>query len=192
MRTHLPAATSGYQRLGALLCTHVNHWMESDDPAVAAMHLAYAATFDPSVYMLTAVQELRCARQALVTADLGMVSDAAAALSVLEALHPPLAPTDPEYSPPDGTVFALHKDDPATREERAKTGEPLEVRPLGIGSVLVHLASAHALVQVGADAREAIGPQVIACGGGEDSIRCCDWVAGVLQVSVYALDAEEP
>eukprot|EP00873_Tetraselmis_striata_P005801 jgi/Tetstr1/426065/TSEL_016396.t1 len=25
--------------------------MESDDPAVAAMHLAYAATFDPSVYL---------------------------------------------------------------------------------------------------------------------------------------------
>eukprot|EP00873_Tetraselmis_striata_P013171 jgi/Tetstr1/433435/TSEL_022709.t1 len=33
------------------LCTYVNHGMESDDPAVAAMHLAYAATFDPSVYV---------------------------------------------------------------------------------------------------------------------------------------------
>eukprot|EP00873_Tetraselmis_striata_P014006 jgi/Tetstr1/434270/TSEL_023377.t1 len=103
-----------------------------------------------------------------------MVSDAAAALPVLEALHPPPAPTDPEYSPaeePDmhaagaavvaflasGTVFALHKNDPAAREERAKTGEPLRVRPLGVGSVLVRLASAHALVQVGADAREAMG-----------------------------------
>eukprot|EP00873_Tetraselmis_striata_P033522 jgi/Tetstr1/453786/TSEL_040738.t1 len=57
-----------------------------------------------------------------------------------------------------GTVFALHKDDPAAREERAKTGEPLRVRPLGAGSVLVRLASTHALVQVGADAWEAMGP----------------------------------
>eukprot|EP00873_Tetraselmis_striata_P044510 jgi/Tetstr1/464774/TSEL_009520.t1 len=186
---------------------------------------------------LTAVQEMRRARQVLDTADLGMVSDAVAALPVLEALHPPPAPTDPEYSPaeepPDlrrappswggnadevrrlgedqrrvmrraprlsaghvewwrwehirdldvpswrlwvyrclagrchsrtaaflasGTVFALHEDDPAAREERAKTGEPLRVRPLGVGSVLVRLASAHALVQLGADAREAMGP----------------------------------
>eukprot|EP00873_Tetraselmis_striata_P018112 jgi/Tetstr1/438376/TSEL_026942.t1 len=29
-----------------------------------------------------------------------------------------------------GSVFALHKDDPAAREERAKTGEPLRVHPL--------------------------------------------------------------
>eukprot|EP00873_Tetraselmis_striata_P005013 jgi/Tetstr1/425277/TSEL_015729.t1 len=50
---------------------------------------------------LTAVQELRRARHALDTADLGIVPDAAAALLVLEALHPPLAPTDPEYSPPE-------------------------------------------------------------------------------------------
>eukprot|EP00873_Tetraselmis_striata_P018360 jgi/Tetstr1/438624/TSEL_027175.t1 len=161
---------------------------------------------------LTAVQELRRALQALDAADLGMVSDAAAALPVLEAYHPPPPPTDPEYSPaeepPDlrrappswddnadevrrehirdldvpswrlwvnrclagrchsrtaaflasGTAFALHKDDPAAREERAKTGEPLRVRPLGIGSVLVRLASAHALVHVGAGAREAMGP----------------------------------
>eukprot|EP00873_Tetraselmis_striata_P044169 jgi/Tetstr1/464433/TSEL_000106.t1 len=149
------------------------------------------------------------------TADLGMVSDAAAALLVLEGLHPSPAPTDPEYSPPEeppdlrrvppswsgnadevrrcgedqrrvlrraprlsarlvdwwhwehikdldvpswrmwvnrslarrchsrtaaflasGTVFALRKDDPAAREERAKTGEPMPVRPLGVGSVL--------------------------------------------------------
>eukprot|EP00873_Tetraselmis_striata_P021660 jgi/Tetstr1/441924/TSEL_030131.t1 len=205
-----------YQR-PAPLCTHVNHGMESDDPAVAAMHLAYAATFAPSVYVrsraasaeaaegagadaaadgvppavvdahrraakLTAMQELRRARQALDTADLGMVSDAAAALPVLEGLHPPPAPTDPEdLDAPSwrlwvnrflagrchsrtaaflasGTVFALHKDDPAAREERAKTGELLRVRPLGVGSVLVRLASAHALVHVGADAREAMDP----------------------------------
>eukprot|EP00873_Tetraselmis_striata_P037656 jgi/Tetstr1/457920/TSEL_044438.t1 len=51
---------------------------------------------------LTAVQELRRAREPRDTTDLGMVSDAAAALPVLEALHPPpLAPTDPEYSPPE-------------------------------------------------------------------------------------------
>eukprot|EP00873_Tetraselmis_striata_P012799 jgi/Tetstr1/433063/TSEL_022398.t1 len=45
-----------YQR-PAPLWTHVIHGMESDDPAVAAMHLAYAATFDPSVYA-------RCAQRA--------------------------------------------------------------------------------------------------------------------------------
>eukprot|EP00873_Tetraselmis_striata_P009744 jgi/Tetstr1/430008/TSEL_019869.t1 len=49
-------------------------------------------------------------------------------------------------------------DDPAAREERGKSGEPLRVRPLGVGSVLVRLASAHALGQVGADAREVMGP----------------------------------
>eukprot|EP00873_Tetraselmis_striata_P013170 jgi/Tetstr1/433434/TSEL_022708.t1 len=141
---------------------------------------------------LTAVQELRRARQALDTVNLGMVSDAPAGLPVLEALHPPPALTDPEYSPaeepPDlrraapswggnadetylhgmwvnrcvagrchsrttaflasGTVFALHKDDPAARKERAKTGEPLRVRPLRVGSVLVRLAFPHALVHV--------------------------------------------
>eukprot|EP00873_Tetraselmis_striata_P012446 jgi/Tetstr1/432710/TSEL_022077.t1 len=186
---------------------------------------------------LTAVQELRRARQALDTADLGMVSDVAAALPALDALHPPPAATSPEYSPPEeppdlqrappswgdnadevmrwgedqrrvlrraprlsaghvdwwrwehirdldvpswrlcvnrclagrchsrtaaflasGSVFALHKDDPAAREEREKRGEPLRVRPLGVGSVLVRLASAHALGQVGADAREVMGP----------------------------------
>eukprot|EP00873_Tetraselmis_striata_P040622 jgi/Tetstr1/460886/TSEL_006043.t1 len=46
-----------YQRPGPL-CTHVNHGMELDVPAVAAMHLAYAATFDPSVYR----QQLACGR----------------------------------------------------------------------------------------------------------------------------------
>eukprot|EP00873_Tetraselmis_striata_P007024 jgi/Tetstr1/427288/TSEL_017457.t1 len=274
--------------------------MESDDPEVAAMHLAYAETFDPSVYhagvralqrqhapvaasaahdaalaatarwcatsdvyrkmpwgadaaadgvppavvdahrraaKLTAVQELRRARHALDTADLGMVSDAAAALLALDALHPPHAATGPEYSPPEeppdlqrappswgdnadeimrwgedqrrvlrraprlsaghvdwwrwehirdldvpswrlwvsrclagrchsrtadflasGSVFALHKDDPAAREERERSGEPLRVRPHGVGSVLVRLASSHALGQVGADAREVMGP----------------------------------
>eukprot|EP00873_Tetraselmis_striata_P021594 jgi/Tetstr1/441858/TSEL_030069.t1 len=50
---------------------------------------------------LTAVQELRRARQAMDTADLGMVSDAAAALPALDALHPPPAATGPEYSPPE-------------------------------------------------------------------------------------------
>eukprot|EP00873_Tetraselmis_striata_P004025 jgi/Tetstr1/424289/TSEL_014857.t1 len=185
---------------------------------------------------LTAVQELRRARQALDTADLGMVSDAAAALPALDALHPPPAATGPEYTPPEeppdlqrappswgdnadevmrwgedqrrvvrraprlstwhvdwwrwehirdldvpswrmwvnrclagrchsrtaaflasGSVFALHKDDPAARKEREKSGEPLRVHPLGVGSVPVRLASAHALGQVGADAQEVMG-----------------------------------
>jgi len=44
---------------------------------------------------------VRRARHALDTADLGMVSDVAAALLALEALHPPPVPTDPEYSPPE-------------------------------------------------------------------------------------------
>eukprot|EP00873_Tetraselmis_striata_P023831 jgi/Tetstr1/444095/TSEL_003331.t1 len=287
--------------------------MESDDPAVAAMYLTYAATFDPYVYVRCAPRagcprsghhvfhgapaaaraatcefcspppptapppgvalpasaagvralqrqyasaaasaahdaalaatarsvELRCARQALENADLGTVSDAAAALPALDALHPPPAATGPEYSPPEeppdmqrappswggnadevrrsgedqprvlrraprlstghvdwwrrehirgldvpswrpwvnrcladrchsrtaaflasGTVSSLHKDDPAASEERGKSGEPLRVpvRPLGVGSVLVRVASAHALVQVGADAREVLGP----------------------------------
>eukprot|EP00873_Tetraselmis_striata_P023247 jgi/Tetstr1/443511/TSEL_031515.t1 len=48
---------------------------------------------------LTAVQKLRRARRALDTADLGMVSNAAAALIALDALHPPHAATGPEYSP---------------------------------------------------------------------------------------------
>eukprot|EP00873_Tetraselmis_striata_P035543 jgi/Tetstr1/455807/TSEL_042599.t1 len=130
---------------------------------------------------LTAVQELRRARQALDTADLGMVSDAAAALPALDALHPPHAATGPEYSPPEEppdlqrasplnldvtswrmwvnrclagrghsrtaaflasrSIFALHKDDPAAREEREKSGEPLRVRPLGVGSVLTGFLS---------------------------------------------------
>eukprot|EP00873_Tetraselmis_striata_P014030 jgi/Tetstr1/434294/TSEL_023401.t1 len=288
--------------------------MESDDPAVAAMHLAYAATFDPSVYVrwragaaapratarwcatsdvyrkmprtprrgtvvgvypaarpvlfsmldrtlryadrfpLTddrsdgaegavrvfaglllrpypssspavvrklaerrvrlreagdvvraGFSELRRGRHALNTADLGMVFDAVATLLALDALHPPHAATGPEYSPmknrrtcngrrrhgatmrmrdldvpawrmwvnrcmagrchsrtaaflASGTVYALHKDDPAAREEQGKSGEPLRVRPLSVGSAQVRLASAHALGQVGADAREVMGP----------------------------------
>eukprot|EP00873_Tetraselmis_striata_P006263 jgi/Tetstr1/426527/TSEL_016825.t1 len=55
-------------------------------------------------------------------------------------------------------VFALHKDDPAAREEREKSGEPLRVRPVGVDSVLVRLASAYAMGQVGADAQEVMGP----------------------------------
>eukprot|EP00873_Tetraselmis_striata_P026877 jgi/Tetstr1/447141/TSEL_034578.t1 len=196
--------------------------------------LAYVDRF-PASYRRPV--ELRRARQAQDTADLGMVSDAAAALPALDALHPPPPATGPEYSPPEeppdlqrappswgdnadevmrwgedqrrvlrraprlsaghvdwwrwehimdldvpswrlwvnrclagrchsrtaaflasGSVFALHKDDPAAREEREKSGEPLRVRPLGVGSVLVRLASAHALGQVGADAREVMGP----------------------------------
>eukprot|EP00873_Tetraselmis_striata_P004800 jgi/Tetstr1/425064/TSEL_015528.t1 len=101
---------------------------------------------------LTVVRELRRARQALDTANLGMVSDAASAPSMpsncLLLLPARMAPC----------VFALHKDDPAAREEGGKSGEPLRVRPLGVSSVLVRLASAHALGQVGADAREVMGP----------------------------------
>eukprot|EP00873_Tetraselmis_striata_P037067 jgi/Tetstr1/457331/TSEL_043935.t1 len=207
---------------------------------------------------LTAVQELRRARQALDTADLGMVSDAAAALPALDALHPPPAATSPEYSPPEeppdlqrappswgdnadevmrwgedqrrvlrraprlsaghvdwwrwehirdldvpswrlwvnrclagrchsrtaaflasGSVFALHKDDPAAREEREKSGEPLRVRPLGVGSVLVRLASAHALGQVGADAREVMGPDGAVYLGAPIS-HYPEWMTGAL------------
>eukprot|EP00873_Tetraselmis_striata_P043214 jgi/Tetstr1/463478/TSEL_008369.t1 len=101
-----------YQRPASPLCTHVNHGMESGDPAVAAMHLAYAAAFDdPSAYWwmaahrqaakVTAVQELRRARHALDTADFGMVCDAAAALLALDALHPPHTATGPENTPPE-------------------------------------------------------------------------------------------
>eukprot|EP00873_Tetraselmis_striata_P000766 jgi/Tetstr1/421030/TSEL_012075.t1 len=117
---------------------------------------------------LTAVQDLRRARQAMDTADLGMVSDAAAALPALNALHPPPDATGPEHSPPEEPPDLQRappswgdnadEDDPAAREERENSGEPLRVRPLGVGSVLVRLASAHALGQVGADAREVMGP----------------------------------
>eukprot|EP00873_Tetraselmis_striata_P003969 jgi/Tetstr1/424233/TSEL_001426.t1 len=96
---------------------------------------------------LTAEQELRRARHALDTADLGMVSDAAAALPALDVLHPPPAATGPEYSPPEEPPDLQRaprswgdnadEDDPAAREEREKSGEPLRVRPLGVGSVLV-------------------------------------------------------
>eukprot|EP00873_Tetraselmis_striata_P012560 jgi/Tetstr1/432824/TSEL_022175.t1 len=207
---------------------------------------------------LTVVQELRRARKALDTADLGMVFDATAALPALDALHPPPAATGPEYSPPEeppdlqrappswgdnadevmrwgedqrrvlrraprlsaghvdwwrwehirdldvpswrlwvnrclagrchsrtaaflasGSVFALHKDDPAAREEREKSGEPLRVRPLCVGSVLVRLASAHALGQVGADAREVMGPDGAVYMGAPIS-HCPEWMTGAL------------
>eukprot|EP00873_Tetraselmis_striata_P025551 jgi/Tetstr1/445815/TSEL_033456.t1 len=117
------------------------------------------------------------------------VSDAAAALHVLEGLHPPPAPTDPECSPPEeppdlGRAPPLwggneDEDDPAAREERAKTGGPLRVRPLGVGSVFVRLASAHALVHVGADAREAVG-----------SVAHAAWLEGIASVgtSGYGFD----
>eukprot|EP00873_Tetraselmis_striata_P010788 jgi/Tetstr1/431052/TSEL_020769.t1 len=211
------------------------------------MHLAYAPTFDPSVYLVcgrcSAITR-RLLPQPLImppshTARWCATCDVYRKMprTPMRALHPPHAPTDPEYSPPEeppdlrrappswggdaddvrrwgkdqrrvlrraprlsvghvdwwpwehirdldvpswrlwvnrclagrchsrtaaflasGTVFALHKDDPAAREERAKTGEPLRVRPLGVGSVLVRVASAHVLVQVGAGAREAMGP----------------------------------
>eukprot|EP00873_Tetraselmis_striata_P043405 jgi/Tetstr1/463669/TSEL_008530.t1 len=222
--------------------------MEFDDPAVAAMHLAYAASFDPSVYVrrkrrrsararaasaeasaggadaaadgvppavvdahhlaakLTAVQELRGVRLALDTADLGppdlqrappswgdnadevrrwgedprRVMNIAPRLSAVNVdwwrgehimdLDVPswrmwvnrcLAGRCHSRTAAllaSGTVLALHKDDPAAREERGKSGEPLRVTPLGVGSVLVRLASAQALGQVGADAREVMGP----------------------------------
>eukprot|EP00873_Tetraselmis_striata_P006565 jgi/Tetstr1/426829/TSEL_017044.t1 len=57
----------------------------------------------------------------------------------------------PSSSSHHGTVFALHKDDSAASEERAKSGDSLRVRPLGVGSVLVRLDSAHALVHVAAN-----------------------------------------
>eukprot|EP00873_Tetraselmis_striata_P016941 jgi/Tetstr1/437205/TSEL_025936.t1 len=237
-----------YQQPGPL-CTHVNHGIDSDDPAVAAMHLAYAgvqvaasAAHDaalaatarwPAVVWKLAERRVRlweaggavrAGFSALDTADLGMVSNAVAALPVLEDLPPtrstpPEEPPDLQQAPPswgvnvdevrrweedqrrvlrraprlsaghvdmwrwehikdldvpswrmwvnrcmagrshsrtaafsaNGTVFALlHKDDHAAREKRAKTGGPLRVRPPGVGSVLVRLASAHALVRVGA------------------------------------------
>eukprot|EP00873_Tetraselmis_striata_P006923 jgi/Tetstr1/427187/TSEL_017375.t1 len=108
--------------------------------------------------LLTAVHELRRARQALDTADLGMVSDAAAALHVLEALHPPPAPTNPEYSPPDEPP-GLRRAPPSWGGNADDVRRPASrCESLGVGSVLVRLASAHALVHVGADAREVMGP----------------------------------
>eukprot|EP00873_Tetraselmis_striata_P035897 jgi/Tetstr1/456161/TSEL_042929.t1 len=67
-------------------------------------------------------------------------------------------PPDLQRAPPSWGDNADEKDDPAAHEERGKSGEPLRVRPLGVGSVLERLASAHALGQVGADAREVMGP----------------------------------
>eukprot|EP00873_Tetraselmis_striata_P018101 jgi/Tetstr1/438365/TSEL_026931.t2 len=207
-----------------------NHMMESDAPAVAAMHLAYAATFDLVVYVrrgsasmrrllpqlpmmppsrpplggalpatstsccpvrrckrqwredgyaaaegvppavvdahrraakLTVVQELRRARKALdYTADLGMVSEALRHSLTwkpsIRLLLPPIRSTTPSRGTA-GLAAGAAVDDPAARGERAKTGEPLRVRPLGVGSVPVRMASARALLQVDADAREAMG-----------------------------------
>eukprot|EP00873_Tetraselmis_striata_P010360 jgi/Tetstr1/430624/TSEL_020417.t1 len=200
-------------RRPAPLCTHVNHGMESDDPEVAAMHLAYAATFDPSVYLrcapiddcprsghhlfyagVRALQRQHAPAAASAAHDAALSATArwsCAALArrwtlptsawCLTSLRrsPPSMPSIRLLLPPrlwvnrclagrchsrtaaflaSGSVFALHKDDPAAREEREKSGGPLRVRPLGIGSVLVRPASAHALGQVGADAREVMGP----------------------------------
>eukprot|EP00873_Tetraselmis_striata_P039301 jgi/Tetstr1/459565/TSEL_004930.t1 len=138
---------------------------------------------------LTAVQELRRARHALDTAELGMVSDAAATHPALDALHPPHAATGPEYSPPEEPPDmqrappswgdTADEDDPTAREERGKSGEPLRVRPLGAGSVLVRMASAHALGQVGADAREVMGP-VGAVYMGAPISHYPEWMTGAL------------
>eukprot|EP00873_Tetraselmis_striata_P036286 jgi/Tetstr1/456550/TSEL_043272.t1 len=108
---------------------------------------------------LAVVQELRRARRALDAADLGMVSDATAALPLppsASCTHRPGCHSRTAAFLASGTVFALHKDDAAAREERVKTGEPLRVRPLGVGSVLVRLASAHALVHAHAALLERI------------------------------------
>eukprot|EP00873_Tetraselmis_striata_P042427 jgi/Tetstr1/462691/TSEL_007657.t1 len=156
--------------------------MESDDPAVAAMHLAYAATFDPSVY-LACGRCIASTRWLLPQPPMMPPSRPPLGGGVYRMMpRTPLREHIMDQDVPSwrlwvnrcmagrchsriaaflasGTVFAPHKDDPAAREERAKTGEPLRVRPLGVGSVLVRMASAHALVQVGADAREAMGPR---------------------------------
>eukprot|EP00873_Tetraselmis_striata_P005088 jgi/Tetstr1/425352/TSEL_015801.t1 len=198
--------------------------MESDDPAVVAMHLAYAATVDPSAYV-RCVPRAGCRRSGLhvfhgaqaaaraATCEFcspppptapppGVALPASAAgVRALQRQHAPaaasaahdaaLAATARWYATSDvyrkmprhvdwwrwkhirdldvpswrmwvnrcmagwchsrtaaflasGTVFALHKDDPAARAERGKSGEPLRVRPLGVGSVPVRMASAHA------------------------------------------------
>eukprot|EP00873_Tetraselmis_striata_P022646 jgi/Tetstr1/442910/TSEL_030973.t1 len=78
-----------------------------------------------------------------------------------------------------GTVFALHKDDPAAREERGKSDEPLQARPLGGGSVMVRLASTHAMGQVGADTREVMGPDGAVYLGAPIS-HYPEWMTGAL------------
>eukprot|EP00873_Tetraselmis_striata_P021728 jgi/Tetstr1/441992/TSEL_003142.t1 len=85
------AAADGrtYQR-PAPLSTHVNHGMESDDPAVAAMHLACAATFDPSVYVWCA-SRAGCPRSG---------ARAAARAATCEFCSPP-----PPTAPPPGVAL---------------------------------------------------------------------------------------
>eukprot|EP00873_Tetraselmis_striata_P016888 jgi/Tetstr1/437152/TSEL_025912.t1 len=124
-----------------------------DRGADAAADAVHPAVVDARrrVEKLTVVLELRHARHAVNTPELDMVPDATATLRALKARHSPHASTDPEYSSSEepsadapvasGTFFALLKDDPSAREERARRGEPLRVRPLGVGSVLVRLAS---------------------------------------------------
>eukprot|EP00873_Tetraselmis_striata_P043135 jgi/Tetstr1/463399/TSEL_008321.t1 len=89
-----------YQR-PAPLCTHVTHGMESDDPAVvAAMHLAYAATFDPSVYV-------RCAPRAGCSRSGHNVfhgARAAARAATCEFCSP--APPPPSAPPPGLALLA--------------------------------------------------------------------------------------
>eukprot|EP00873_Tetraselmis_striata_P021224 jgi/Tetstr1/441488/TSEL_029719.t1 len=78
------------------LCTHVNHGMESDDPAVAAMHLAYAATFDPSVYVMCAPRA-GCPRSGH---HVSHGTRAAARAATCEFCSPP-----PPTAPPSGVAF---------------------------------------------------------------------------------------
>eukprot|EP00873_Tetraselmis_striata_P012131 jgi/Tetstr1/432395/TSEL_021792.t1 len=150
--------------------------MESDDPEVAAMHLAYATTFDPSVYLRASTRRLlpQPLMMPLSRPPLGghvdwwrwehnMDLDVPSwRLWVNRCLAGRCHSRTAAFLA-SGSVFALHKDDPAAREEREKSGKPLRVRPLGVGYVLVRLVSAHALGQVGADAREVMGPLLVAC-----------------------------
>eukprot|EP00873_Tetraselmis_striata_P026415 jgi/Tetstr1/446679/TSEL_003618.t1 len=154
---------------GAVAVVGTRHCDGAGDaaPARTRQLLPHAAAHDAT---LAATARWSCAalarRWTLPTSV--TVSDAAAALLALDALHPPPVATGPEYSPseeppdlqraPPSWGDNADEDDPAAREEREKSGEPLRVRPLGVGSVQVRLASAHALGQVGEDAREGMGP----------------------------------
>eukprot|EP00873_Tetraselmis_striata_P016600 jgi/Tetstr1/436864/TSEL_025640.t1 len=89
-------------------------------------------------------------------------------------------PPDLQRAPPSWGDNADEKDDPAAREERGKSVEPLRVRPLGVGSVLERLASAHALGQVGADAREVMGPDGAVYMGAPIS-PYPEWMTGALE-----------
>eukprot|EP00873_Tetraselmis_striata_P027995 jgi/Tetstr1/448259/TSEL_035546.t1 len=83
-------------RRPAPLCTHVNHGMESDDPEVAAMHLAYAETFDPSVY-LRCVPRDGCPRSGH---HVFHGAQAAARAATCEFCSPP-----PPTAPPSGVAL---------------------------------------------------------------------------------------